>query len=186
MSTFRVFKRICWRQAGTKDYPWRGQRPTYEPAPKPIYECRTITTFSTMQEAIDFCTERNKKWMRYRETVQVGHASETRERVYYLSPRYEWTRVMTIHEGKFYVHEPEVWDFKKCQRVSKHIATDELGTPYPWPGYIGVHYKRTCYNGGIVIDDVWYAGDDYPFPEIDDAFIIVYVPTWGFKLEKIQ
>ncbi len=30
----------------------------------------------------------------------------------------------------------EVWDEKKCERISKRIATDGYGTPYPFPGYL--------------------------------------------------
>ena len=83
-----------------------------------------------------------------------------------------------------FTHKVDKWDYKKCTRIANRTERDGLGTPYPWKGYIGSHYGTTRYNGGCIWEGTWYQGDCIPFPEIDPAFKIIHIPTWGYRLIK--
>ena len=82
----------------------------------------------------------------------------------------------------FYTPTSEQWDDAKCSREARHVARDGMGTPYPWPGYIGSHYGPIRYNGGCVRDDEWFPGENRPLPEVAPGFEIVRVPTWGWRI----
>lgn len=88
----------------------------------------------------------------------------------------------------YYHFEVETWSVKKCEHLAKHVATDGLGTPYPFCGYIGSGYSipprfgPIRYNGGVVAGDEWYPGEYRPFPNLPEGFEIVYVSTWGWRL----
>lgn len=86
---------------------------------------------------------------------------------------------------EYYVHQQEVWDRDKCLKASRRIATDGMGTPYPFPGYIGSHqtgYGKQRYNGGCVRDGKWYCGEEKPLPKVADGFKIITVVSWGFRI----
>ena len=84
-----------------------------------------------------------------------------------------------------YQFPQETWNKDKCEKLANHIATDGLGTPYPFKGYIGSSASRPTafgtevFNGGCVHDGKWYRGENRPFPKLAHGFEIVIVPTWG-------
>jgi hypothetical protein len=87
-----------------------------------------------------------------------------------------------------YHHPKEKWSHSKCAKAAKHLATDGLGTPYPFKGYLGssvalpAHFGTTIYNGGCVRNDKWYHGEHFPLPELAPGFKIIVVPTWGWRI----
>ena len=83
-----------------------------------------------------------------------------------------------------YRHKPEVWDKATCERASRYVAKDGLGTKYPWPGYIGCHYGVTRYNGGCWRDDKWWKGEDRPLPKVAEGYVIIHVRTWGYRIVR--
>ena len=83
----------------------------------------------------------------------------------------------------------ETWDREKCERLAKHVAKDGLGTPYPWPGYIGSYtspaaYGDIRYNGGCIHDGQWWQGEHRPLPKIHEDFEIIFVTHWGWRIKK--
>lgn len=83
-----------------------------------------------------------------------------------------------------YQHQTPVWDAAKCAKAAKHTAKDGLVTPYPFKGYIGMHYGETRYNGGCTRDGEWYRGEYVPLPKVDPAFEIIRVVTWGYRIRR--
>lgn len=92
--------------------------------------------------------------------------------------------------AKIFKHPQQVWNRAKCLKMANYTATDGLGTPYPFKGYIGSSasrpsaYGTEMYNGGIVIGDEWYEGENRPFPKLAKGFQIVTVPSWGWRIVK--
>jgi hypothetical protein len=85
---------------------------------------------------------------------------------------------------KIYQHPRETWDAKQCEKAAKHVAKDGLGTPYPWPGYIG-QYGETIYNGGCTRpreNGEWYDGENFPLPIVKPPYQIIHVSTWGYRI----
>lgn len=90
---------------------------------------------------------------------------------------------MSIYKNLY--HHPEVrWNLQACRRAAKHVAKDGLGTPYPWPGYIGNHFGSTIYNGGCVYDGHWYQGEHRSLPLVHEDYEIIHVPTWGYRIVR--
>lgn len=95
-------------------------------------------------------------------------------------------------DSSCYIYPAEKWDKEKCEKMAKIIAKDGLGTPYPFKGYIGSgltyggEFGTTIYNGGCVREDKWYQGEHRPLPEVAEGFEIEYVPTWGYRIKKLQ
>jgi len=85
-----------------------------------------------------------------------------------------------------YQHPQETWDEKKCEKKAKHVAQDGLGTPYPWPGYIGSHYGTHHYNGGCDRDGEWYEGEHWSLPIIAPGYEITKTITWGYRIIKTK
>ena len=89
-----------------------------------------------------------------------------------------------------YQHKPQVWDKTKCERMAKRVATDGMGTKYPFQGYIGSSASRPTaygterYNGGCIRNNTWFKGENFPFPILAPGFEIVVVPTWGWRIIK--
>jgi hypothetical protein len=89
-----------------------------------------------------------------------------------------------------YQYPAEVWDKAKCEKMAKRVATDGMGTKYPFKGYLGSSACRPStfgtelYNGGCVVNGVWYRGEHRPFPILAEGFEIVVVPTWGWRIKK--
>lgn len=89
-----------------------------------------------------------------------------------------------------YQFKAEVLDKATCEKKAKHLATDGMGTPYPFRGYIGSSASRPSafgverYNGGCVHDGQRYEGENRPFPILAKGFKIVVVPTWGWRIVK--
>ncbi len=84
--SFRVFSRRTWR--ANSSWP-----EGYEPNAVPMDECRTIQSFNTRQDAVDYCEDKNHKWRKHSDRVRFKTASEAQRRMFYISPRYEWTEV---------------------------------------------------------------------------------------------
>jgi len=93
-----------------------------------------------------------------------------------------------------YCHPQEIWDEAECRKRARHLATDGLGTPYGFRGYIGSSFSvppkfGTCrWNGGCCRpgpsgSDKWYPGEFYPKPAIHEDYEIVHVPTWGWRIK---
>jgi hypothetical protein len=89
-----------------------------------------------------------------------------------------------------YQHPQETWDEKKCEKKAKHVAQDGLGTPYPWPGYIGNTFGEIRYNGGCCRPDYitgdHYDGENFPLPKVAPGYKIIRVPTWGYRIIKTK
>jgi hypothetical protein len=85
---------------------------------------------------------------------------------------------------KLYTHPREIWDTKKCARAARRVIKDGLGTPYPWPGYIG-QYEPKEYNGGCTRDGKEYDGEEYPLPIVAPNYKIIHVSTWGYRIIRI-
>lgn len=61
---------------------------------------------------------------------------------------------------------------------------DYFGTPQP-QGYVNDLLPKTLdYNGGTVIDDVWYQGVIHPLPKLATGFEFVSVCSWGWHIVK--
>jgi hypothetical protein len=86
----------------------------------------------------------------------------------------------------FYQHPVQIWDKKTCEKYAKRIATDGMGTKYPFAGYIGKipGYGKTIYNGGCIRENKWYNGENYPLPKLAAGFEIVTVSSWGLRIVK--
>lgn len=89
-----------------------------------------------------------------------------------------------MSRAKYQQHPSETWDAARCEKEANHTASDGLGTPYPFKGYIGSHYGKHRYNGGVIRDGEYYDGEIVPLPEVDDAYEIIHVPTWGYRIVK--
>jgi len=89
-----------------------------------------------------------------------------------------------INIKKLYQHPEIHWNLRECERAAKHIATDGLGTPYPWPGYIGNHFGPVLFNGGCVYRGDWYPGEHRELPLVHKNFEIIHVPTWGYRIVR--
>lgn len=83
----------------------------------------------------------------------------------------------------YFEHPAEVWTKEQCAKAVKKIATDGLGTPYPFSGYIGdSQYGEKRYNGGCIRNDEWYEGEIFPLPIVPEGYKIIRVPTWGYRI----
>jgi hypothetical protein len=91
---------------------------------------------------------------------------------------------MVNYSLPLYQNEAEVWDEKTCKSKANHVATDGLGTPYPFKGYIGSHYGDHRFNGGCIRDNEWWQGEHKPLPKIHKNYEIIVVPTWGSRIRK--
>lgn len=95
---------------------------------------------------------------------------------------------MVNMRAPLYHYPQETWSVEKCEKLAKAIATDGLGTPYPFRGFLGAHsgipprFGDIRYNGGCVHDDEWYQGEHRPFPILPEGFEIISVPTWGWRI----
>ena len=85
-----------------------------------------------------------------------------------------------------YQHPQPSWDNKKCEKTAKTFITDGLGTRYHLPGFLRGSYGIQYHNGGCIREGKWYAGENFPFPKIPYNFKIIYVPTWRFRLIKLN
>lgn len=92
---------------------------------------------------------------------------------------------MAIMEDKYYQHPVEKWSAEKCTKECKRLCKDGLGTPYPSKGMLP-HIKsgKVRYNGGIVIKDDWWKGEERYMPELAKGYKWVYIPTWCWKIIK--
>jgi hypothetical protein len=98
-----------------------------------------------------------------------------------------------INKGCYYERSQEVWDAAKCAKAANRTATDSLGTPYPFKGYIEsttgypcISYGQHRYNGGCIRNDEWYEGEIIPLPKVSAGFEIIHVPTWGYRIIRKQ
>lgn len=96
-----------------------------------------------------------------------------------------------VPKSEYYICPREEWDKEQCKKIAARVVKDGLGTPYPWPGYIGsttatggCAYGITRFNGGIQRGDKWYAGQIRELPKIAAGFEIVHIPTWGYRLKR--
>jgi hypothetical protein len=91
-----------------------------------------------------------------------------------------------------YQHKAEVWDKAKCLKLSKRLATDGMGTPYPFKGYIGSSACRPStfgteiYNGGCIRNGIWYRGEHRTFPKLAKGFKIKLIPSWGWQIVETK
>ena len=92
----------------------------------------------------------------------------------------------------YYYFPKETWDTKKCAKLARHRRRDGLGTPYPFRGYLGSSasmppfFGKIRYNGGCTHGDTHYEGEVRPFPNIPEEFVIVVVPTWGWRIRRVD
>ena len=99
-----------------------------------------------------------------------------------------------IRKGEYYTFPQEVWDEKKCKRESRKIWKDGMGTPIHFRGYLGSSasiggYGKTRFNGGCVRPDDngdWYEGQIRPLPKVTENYVIVVIPTWGWRLRHVD
>jgi hypothetical protein len=98
---------------------------------------------------------------------------------------------MTDYDAPLYQHPQEEWDAKTCEKLSKRVAKDGLGTKYPFKGYIyqgeiGHHIfgNTVRYNGGCIRDGQWWQGEEWPLPKLADGYKFVYVTTWGWRIVR--
>lgn len=91
---------------------------------------------------------------------------------------------MVNYNLPLYQNKPEKWNQKKCEQSAKHIASDGLGTKYPFKGYIGNHYGEIRYNGGTIKENEWWQGENRPLPIVHPDFKLTYRPTWGWQIVK--
>lgn len=83
-------------------------------------------------------------------------------------------------------HAPETWSTAECERISKRVWKDGLGTPYPFPGYIpGPFGPQRSYNGPIERNGELWKAEYYPFPEIPSQFRIIAALSWGYRLVEL-
>lgn len=87
-------------------------------------------------------------------------------------------------DDSYYQHPREVWDAKKCAKMAKKR--------YFTLGHYA-HGTRVRYNGGTVVpwngpeeEQKWYPGEQWPLPEVAEGYVLVRVPTWGYKLIRIE
>ena len=85
-----------------------------------------------------------------------------------------------------YQHAPEVWDEQKCNLMSTRFAKDGIGTAYPYPGHIGNNFGEIRYNGGCIRENKYWDGENIPLPIVSDGYEIVRVPSWGYRIKKID
>lgn len=71
--SYRCFKRTVWRRNAA----WPAG---FEPQAMPMDECRTLATFDTSDEAVEWCTERNDDRPKRGDGV-------------FTAPYYEWTKL---------------------------------------------------------------------------------------------
>jgi len=88
------------------------------------------------------------------------------------------------HDPAYYPRPAEVWSAAKCEKVANTTASDGLGTPYSFKGYLGVNYGKHRYNGGIVYGNEWWPGENRPLPILAKGYRVVVISTWGYRLVK--
>lgn len=93
---------------------------------------------------------------------------------------------MVDYNAPLYQHPQETWDAKKCEKLAKRLCRDGCGTPYPWKGYLPELQNNgiTRYNGGTVIADKWWQGEERQLPIVAEGFEIIHVSTWGYRIIK--
>lgn len=79
-----------------------------------------------------------------------------------------------------FYYPQQIWDYETCLKKSK--SRTNMGYDAP-KGYIGSHYCRTEYNGGKKIDGKVYRADCHILPQIDDAFELKFVSSWGYFIK---
>ncbi len=85
--------------------------------------------------------------------------------------------------GKVYRHSREIWDKKKCAKLVKRKTRDSYGTVDHLPGFLKQHFGLNVYNGGCMREGKHYAeGEYFPFPMVPEAYEIIHVPTWWYRL----
>ena len=94
----------------------------------------------------------------------------------------------TIHnfgpiKYKVYQHQQEIWNYNKCLKHSKKFVKDSYGTKCHYAGAMDASYTRSIYNGGTVIDNEWYDGENYPLPALHKDFEYEYINSWGIRLK---
>jgi hypothetical protein len=82
----KIFKRKCWTPDAS--YP-NG----FAPHAVSMDSCKTIKTVETELEAIDYCGERNSKWLRLVDKVWAERATPFQVKTYHNADRYEFTKV---------------------------------------------------------------------------------------------
>lgn len=89
-----------------------------------------------------------------------------------------------------YTHPQETWSTQECQRRARFAPADPYGNRPP-RGIIAsnasnhAQYGQTVYyNGGIVIENQWYAGEYHPLPLVPNEFEFVSLPSWGTVIRR--
>lgn len=93
---------------------------------------------------------------------------------------------MVDYNATLYRHPQETWDEAKCKKLAKRVATDGMGTKYPFKGYVGdMVFVAVRYNGGCVREGQWYQGEEWPMPILPSGYKIVQLPNWGFRIVTV-
>jgi len=88
---------------------------------------------------------------------------------------------------KTYKNEREIWDEDECKRMTRRLAKDGMGTPYPERGMVPwVKCGVIRYNGGCTRQGEWYEAEEFFLPKLAEGFIWVYRPTWCWTIVETE
>ena len=98
---------------------------------------------------------------------------------------------MAIRKGEYYQHPQDEWDEAKCKRESRKVWKDGYGTKIHFRGYLGSSatiggYGKTRYNGGCEHNGDWWEGEIKPLPKVHQDYVIVVIPSWGWRLRHVN
>ena len=98
---------------------------------------------------------------------------------------------MTIRKGQDYMFPQEKWNKRRCAAAAKHVHLDGCGTALHFKGYIGCPtepygYGKTRFNGGCIHNGDWYEGQIRPLPKVAKGYVIVVIPTWGWRIREVN
>jgi len=100
-----------------------------------------------------------------------------------------------LGKSEYYTYPQEEWNEKKCKREARQFWKDGMGTKIHFRGYIGSSatiggYGKKRFNGGCQRPDYdtgdWYEGQIRPLPKVTENYVIVVIPSWGWRIRHID